>query len=75
MLASRVTKKCWTYSPASVDQLSRNTCDEPIALAPSSSASSRCMAASIDASPSSTPPPAVVQYGARPGLVRLISTR
>ncbi|MCP2258800.1 hypothetical protein LX15_002498 [Streptoalloteichus tenebrarius] len=44
-----------------------------ITLAPNSSSSSRIRACAAD-SPTSTPPPGVVQYGACPGFVRSTST-
>lgn len=61
-------KKCCTATPASDGELNRNTCGASAASAPSSSASSRCNAASTEASVSSTPPPGAVQYGACSGF-------
>jgi hypothetical protein len=74
MRRSRATKKYCTATPASDAELTRNTRVAADTSAPSSSPSSRYSAASADASVCSTPPPGVVQYGAWPGFVRLIST-
>lgn len=74
ILTRRATKKYCTATPESEGELCKNTRDAHDASAPSSSASSRCSAASTDPSVSSTPPPGAVQYGGCPGFVRLIST-